>query len=295
MNKTRFFFRDFMPMIVIGSVAIVVSALYWKWLVQDQEHRLQQARQQSAARAVQRNEAAAQQLVATLRSIDAALKHLKLSYLQSPKGFEQSVRDVLWAYPQDMVQYIAVFARDGSLQYASNPLGNYNSTPYGNDRRLFRESAQSQANRMFVGNPTNQHVDGLSLVQITQDIWRAGRFRGVIEISLQLDAAQVLAAVHPVGSTIGPSKSLAEALQAMLPADQRVLTSYSGEGGLFHSKSPFDTVPALFSWQRAVAVITLGFLFSLGTSTFVNWLRWRGAPNLQAREPPPINSLTDQE
>jgi diguanylate cyclase (GGDEF)-like protein/PAS domain S-box-containing protein len=248
--------------IAFTLLAILTSAVYWQSMLGKQNTMREKARERNAWRASQLNEAVTQQLDATLRSVDIALKHLRSVYLQDPADFERAAQDVVQAYPPGMIETIAILDAQGRLQRASTYQPRRRFAPYSGDKEHFQVHAETLADILFISAPTVAPMSHETLIYLTRGIWQSGSFQGVISIplrpeylsehllSLRVDPADILAVVRHDGSIIARSHNLAEAMKTKLPQDRPFFKAAPGEGGVFRSTSTFDKLPVLFSWQR---------------------------------------------
>jgi diguanylate cyclase (GGDEF)-like protein/PAS domain S-box-containing protein len=248
--------------IVFVLLAMATSGIYWQSMLAKQDAMRETARQRNALRASQLNEAVTQQLDATLRSVDIALKHLRLVYQQGPVEFERAAQDVVMAYPPGMIETIAILDAQGRLHHASTYQPRRRFAPYSGDKEHFRVHAEASIDTLFISPPIKNPASNESLIHLTRGIWQQHRFAGVISIpvrpeylsshllSLRVDPSDILAVVRPDGSTLARSHGLAEAMKSKLPPDRPFFKAERGASGQFRSTSTFDKVPLLFSWQR---------------------------------------------
>jgi diguanylate cyclase (GGDEF)-like protein/PAS domain S-box-containing protein len=247
-------------LLAIAFVALTLggSAIYWDAMLDKQQSVRETAQQRNAWRAVQLNAAVTQQLDATLRSVDIALKHLRAVYLQNPADFDGSAQDVMAAYPPGMIEFVTLCDAKGHWQTV--PASQAPATLC-TDSEQFRVH-NGGADALFISAPVMNRQGGDLQVQFTRSIRQRGQLQGVIGIplrpeylsrhllSLRVDPADILAVVRADGSIIARSHNLAEALQSRLPPDRPFLQAQAGVSGMFRSNSTFDRVPVLFSWQR---------------------------------------------
>ena len=254
--------RNLLWSMLLAGTVVLACALYWTALLNSQEAALAVQRHHAVLRVAQLDEAASQQLDATLRSVDTALRYLRKVYVRDRGSFDQAAQDVLAAYPKDMLQFITVFGADGYLAYASN--GSKERLYFG-DREHFRVHAESEADTLYVSRPIIGRIAKAPLIQITRPIRDGKRFLGVIGIplrpeylsdnlrSLRIDPSDTLAIVRLDGSFIARSHNLEEALKTRLPADRPLVGAPAGARGQYRNLSTVEQVPRLFSWQRLAA------------------------------------------
>jgi diguanylate cyclase (GGDEF)-like protein/PAS domain S-box-containing protein len=243
-------------------LAMAMAGMYWQSMLGKQAAQRAAAQQHNAWRAGQLNEAVTQQLDATLRSVDIALKHMRAVYLQDPADFERAAKDVVLAYPTGMIESITVANAQGRMQASYSGLPRRTVAANSGNSEYFRVHANGEADTLFISGAQVDPASADAVVQITRGIWQQHRFLGVIGIpirpdylsrhllSLRVDPADILAVVRPDGSTVARSHNLADALKSRLPSDRPFLKAQAGRNGMFRSTSTFDNVPMLFSWQR---------------------------------------------
>ena len=246
--------------IIIG-VTILACVYYWVSLLDTQKAEMDMARHQGELHVIQLNDAIAQQMDATLRSVDTALLHLRDVYIHDRRHFNRSAQDVLASYPKGMLQYITVFDAKGYLVYSSTPAKDH---IYFGDREHFRVHADSKSDEdeLFISKPIIGRIAGVSIVQFTRAIRDRKRFLGVIGIplrpdylsnnlgALSIDPTDLIAIVRLDGSIISRSRNLEAGLRTTVPADRPFLHALSGGHGIYRSKSAVDKVPMLFAWKR---------------------------------------------
>lgn len=248
--------------LLITGTALFGCISYWLSLQSTQSIELEEERHRLELRAKQLNEAVAQQMDATMRSVDTALQHLRTVYINDRKNFDKTARDVLAAYPKGMLQFITVFGSDGYLAYSSN---NTSERIFFGDREHFRVHTADEKDELFVSKPITGRIANVQLIQITRVIRDGKRFLGVIGIplrpdylsmhlkALRVDSTDMIAIARLDGTLIARSSHLDEALKAKLPADRPFIGAQVGQRGLFRSQSKIDGIPLLFSWQRISA------------------------------------------
>ena len=260
--------RNSLYLLIIVGVSLLACALYWQSLRQTQAAELAAAHERSELRAVQLKSAIEQQLDATLRSVDVALRHLRSVYIHDRKNFERAAQEVLATYPKGMLQFVTVFDADGRLAVSTTPGGRVEQAPSRlrfDDREHFRVHAETEHDEIFISKPIIGRIAGIPLIQITRTIRDGERFLGVIGIplrpeylanelgSLRVDPADMLAIVRHDGSIIARSRHPDEALKTKLPEDRPFLKAQAGEQGVFRSTSTVDKIPLLFAWERLAA------------------------------------------
>ncbi len=241
-------------------VAAAVGCLvYWTTLVAGQAVERREATGRLEQNAHLTAVAVEQQMDALLRSVDTALKHLRLVYVHDRPRFDRAVRDVLDSYPEGMLRFVTVFDAQGYLVYSSS--GERERLYFG-DREHFRTHAASAPDRLFVGPPIVGRLSGEDLVQLTRPVREGGRQVGVIGVPLrtawlaqQLGALLVgsndlIAVVRPDGRFVTRTRNLPAAMKTAVPADRPFLHAASGSHGLYRARSTVDAMPMLFAWSR---------------------------------------------
>ena len=279
MIATRLWFRDLFWFLLITGTTVIGCLYYWVSLQSTQAAELETAKHRSELRVMQLNEAAAQQLDATVRSIDTALRYLRTVYVEDRKNFDHAAKDVLAAYPQGMLQFITVFGADGYLAYSSNRT---RERLFFGDREHFRIHADSNDDQLFVSKPITGRIANVPLIQITRVIRDGKRFLGVIGVpvrpdflsnnlkALRVDSTDLLSIIRLDGTLIARSQNLEGGLKLKLPPTRPFIGSQAGERGLFRGPSTIDKLPLLFSWQHLsawplIAVAAINEEAELGT------------------------------
>lgn len=248
--------------IIIG-ISVAGCAYYWASLRRSQAQELRVASERIEVRASQLREAAAQQFDATVRSIDTALKYLRIVYVNDRANFDRAAHDMLRTYPKGMLQFVTVFGADGYLAYSSN---NLHERIFFGDREHFRVHLDDKEDRLFISKPIIGRIAGVRLIQLTRPIRDGRRFLGVLGIPMRTDylgeafdalrvaPEDLLAVVRSDGSLIARSRDLEQALRMTLPADRPFLLAKPGEHGVFRAVSTLDKIPMVFSWRRLAEV-----------------------------------------
>jgi len=250
------------PLIIIG-LTVIASIFYWARLLDSQKAEIEAARHLGELQVAQINQAVDQQMDATLRSVDIALRHLRNVYLHNRKDLNRSVQDVLAAYPNKMLDYVVVIRADGYVAYSSTDQAGAKSTHvFLGDREHFLVHAKSNEDRLFISKPIIGRLTGIELVQLTRPIWEGNRFVGVIGIplrpdyisknlwSLHIDQNDVISILRDDGNFISRSRNLVAAQKLKMPDDRPFMHSHPGEHGVFRNFSVIDKIPMLFSWRH---------------------------------------------
>ncbi len=250
--------NSILPLTIIG-LTIVACIFYWVSLLETQQSDMDVAKHGGELHVQQINEAVDQQLDATIRSVDTAIRHLRTVYLHDRKDFDRSVRDMLDAYPKGMLQFVIVIRADGFLEYSSDAkpkLLNFG------DREHFRVHAESKEDQLFISKPIVGRISGLPLIQCTRTIRDGNRFVGVIGVplrpdyisnnlwTLHINPSDLISIVREDGRIIARSRNLEEGLKLTTPADRPFMHSHAGDHGIFRETSITDKVPLLFSWRH---------------------------------------------
>lgn len=254
--------NSFLPLIIIG-LTIVACIYYWASLVESQKAEMDVAKHRGELHVQQINEAVDQQLDATIRSVDTAIRHLRSVYLHDRKNLEHSVHEMLDAYPKGMLQFVIVIGADGFLNYSSDTKPNAKSSHvYFGDREHFQVHADSNEDRLFISEPIVGRISGIPLIQCTRAIRDGKRFVGVIGVplrpeyisnnlwTLHIDPSDMISIVREDGRIIARSRNLEEGLKLTTPASRPFMHSQAGEHGIFRDISITDKKPLLFSWRH---------------------------------------------
>jgi diguanylate cyclase (GGDEF)-like protein/hemerythrin-like metal-binding protein/PAS domain S-box-containing protein len=251
------------PLMIIG-ITVIACASYWVSLLNTQHLEMEAALHRGELHVEQINNAVDQQLDATLRSVDTALRHLRSVYLHNRKDFDRSVLDIIAAYPNGMLQIVTVAGADGYLGYSSNlKNGAKPEQVYIGDREHFRVHADSEADQLFISKPIIGRIAGVRVIQITRAIREGKRFAGVIGIPLRPDyisnnlsflhiaSGDLISIALEDGSIIARSRKLDDPLKT--PADRPYLRSHPGDHGIYRDRSLIDHAPMLYSWRHLSA------------------------------------------
>jgi PAS domain S-box-containing protein len=300
-------------------VLLLVCVLASMWLAvawdgrksgQDAQH---QMRQQTTALAM----AFADHTEATLQRGDHLLLQLRDDWLANPNTFAQSIARHQTLLGDTALQ-IAIIAADGTLVYSN--LAFASGRVDLSDREHFKvHQAGGPADRLFVSRPVKGRVSGKWSIQLTRPIFDAGRFAGVVVLSLDpgyfvryyqrfdLGAQGVITIVRDTGEvlarSVGQEKYIGKVINAAPVTDAGAPPT-----GTYHrSASQTDGVERIFGYyrlpQRGLSVrIGVGvdeFLapiraqqhatwLAAGVITLVltgmAWLLLRGVARLQAAE-----------
>ncbi len=244
--------------LIIG-LAISGCAVVWFSVLSEQASERAAAKARIEIRANQLDEAATQQIDATLRSVDTALQYLRVEYLREPLEFDRAVHDLLATFPEGMLEVVVVFDADGYLAYSSHGPA---KRIYFGDREHFKVHADSGADRLFISKPVTGRLNPIPLIPLSRPIFDGKRFRGVISIplrpeylsekfrDLRVAPDDLLAIVRADGKFIARNHHLEQALTTTLPPSRPFLVAKPGERGTFSDISTVDGIPELFSWRR---------------------------------------------
>ncbi len=252
--------RTVVGFLLATGITLLGCGAYWVSMTHEQSEELATEQRRLELRATQLSEAAAQEVGATVRGIDTALKYLRTAYVKDRRNFDQSAKDLLAAYPNEMFPVVVVVGKDGFLEYSSKPVTG--PRPYFGDREHFQAQANSDDDQLFVSKPVFGRIAEGPLVQINRGIRDGKHFLGTISIpirpeylsntlkTLRVDPTDVLGIVRMDGGIIARNHHLEEALKVKLPADRPFIGAQVGQRGVFRSESAIDAVPMLFAWQR---------------------------------------------
>ena len=255
--------RTVVGLLLVAGIALFGCAEYWVSMTNDQSEELAKEQHRLELRAIQLSEAAAQEVDATVRGIDTALKYLRTAYVKDRRNFDQSARDLLAAYPSEMFPVVVVIGKDGFLEYSSKLVTG--DRPYFGDREHFQAQAKSDNDQLLISKAVTGRIVEAAMVQINRGIREGNDFLGTISIPLKLDylsntlknlrvdPADELTIVHMDGSIIARNHNLEEALKTRLSADRPFIEAEIGQRGIFRSKSTVGAVPMLSAWQRIAA------------------------------------------
>jgi PAS domain S-box-containing protein len=252
-SKIRFRFTAML--VVVFSLAAAGALLWTQFSSQDELRR--QLQEQSEKRAVQVAGVMADRIVATIDRADFLLLQAREAYAVDEPRFRTAIDLLARSFPGDALLQTAVAAADGTL-LAWSGLG---LTDPADIRDHFKAHLDGK-DRLFIGKPTIGRLTKAWSVQLSRPILRAGRFAGVIVLSMRPEYfARVLAAsetspgdvmtlVHRDGEFVARSRDLQKVLGRMAPKDRSYFDADAPAHGVFRAPSAVDPADKIFGWSR---------------------------------------------
>jgi len=252
--KTRFRFTAML--VVVFSLTAVAALLWTQFSSQDELRR--QLQEQSEKRAVQVAGVMADQIAATIDRADFMLLQARELYASDATLFRATIDLLVRSFPRDALLQVSVAAADGTLTWSNLALAGPVSI---RDRDHFKAHAGGK-DRLYISKPVIGRVSRTWSVQFSRPILRAGRFAGVIVLSMRPEyLATVLAAsetspgdvmtlLHRDGEFIARSRDLQKVLGRMAPRDRAYFQPDAPAYGVFRAPSAVDPSDKIFGWRR---------------------------------------------
>ena len=267
------------------SVALVVVVLlagtvYWWQFLASQEAERQRATAEAARRAAQLADVIALQADTLFGAVDVTLQQLALEYTaKSAEGFDATMRNSIAAFPSGAIIQIGVTDAAGLLVSATLP---FKAPVDLSDREHIRIHLGATEARMFIGPPVFGRVSGQWSIQFSRPVLAAGRFAGVIVVSVSpqylagllgrvaMNPGDALSVVRTDRQHLARSVALEAAMTSQVPADRPYFSREQREGEVYLQASQIEGTSRLFGWKRlprydAIAVVGLDATAALGT------------------------------
>jgi PAS domain S-box-containing protein len=239
---------------------LIFGAFYWWQFAQSQEQARQRTLVDAANRAANIADVVALQLDTLFTTIDVSLQQLALEYVEkSVPGFNATVRTITDAYPPEAIVQIGVTDAAGMLRYNSLPF----TAPLDlSDREHIRVHFGAARPAMFVSEPVKGRVSRKQTVQFTRPVFVAGRFAGVIIMSVStgyisemlgrvtLNPGDVLSLVRHDGRVMARSADLEQAMASAVPTDRVYFRRAQNRNEVLIEASAVDHRSRLIGWQE---------------------------------------------
>lgn len=246
--------------IAVAALAVVFSGAYWWRLGEGQAELRQQTEERIAQNARQLSEAVAGQTEILIHLVDFAVQHLRDDYAGGDRqAFAATVETILNSFPAGAVLQIGVIDADGYLAYSNLGL---RERVFLGDREHFRVHAAGAADRLFVSKPVFGRVSKTWSIQFARPIRKAGKFAGVVVLSVApeyisanlavqgLGANDVIVLLDGAGAYLSRSRGLAGVLGKAVPAERPFVAPDAPPRGIYRVVAPVDDVHRTYAWRR---------------------------------------------
>jgi PAS domain S-box-containing protein len=236
-------------------LAVLWLAVFWGNRKAEQDAHAQM-RQQTAALAM----AFAEHTDSTLRGADHVMLELREAWLENPKTFASAIARQQTLLGDTALQ-IAVIAADGYLAYSN--LAPVSARVDLGDREHFKVHRDGgQADQLFISRPIKGRVSGKWSIQLTRPIFNAGRFAGVVVLSLDpgyfvryyqrfdLGAQGIISIVRDTGEVMARSVGQEQHVGKVINTAPVTDAGATPQGSYFRSASQTDGIERLFSYAR---------------------------------------------
>jgi PAS domain S-box-containing protein len=267
-------FRVTATLVVVLSLTAAGALLWTQWA--SQEDLRQQLVEQSQKRAVQLGEVLAGRIEALIGSADFGLVQAREEFGIDEGRFRTTIALLARSFPDDALLQISVAAADGALIWSNLGL----TAPVNiRDRDHFKVHLGG-ADRLYVSKPLVGRVSGVWSVQFSRPVLRAGRFAGVIVLSIrpeflakalasmQTSPGDVMSLLNRDGAYIARSRDLEQALGHSVPRESPLLRPDALSRGVFRTTSRLDGTDRILSWH-AIAGTDLVVVAGLDMSTLL--------------------------
>lgn len=248
--------------LIAGFSLVTLLALggYWQRL----EVRHQQMRADTLARteqvAGQLAGGVSEQMAAVVRSVDFVVENLRSEQAEGVDSLNQAVRSAYATFPPGALLQVGVIDADGFLSYSNlDDSGRVDLS----DREHFRVHAdQPEQDALFISRPVFGRVSKLWAIQFTRPIRHAGKFAGVLVLSISphylsttleslgLGPNDSAALLRADGSFLARSSRLNEYLGQRVKRDRPYLLADSPVSGVFHDRASLEPIVRTFAWHR---------------------------------------------
>jgi len=248
-------FRVTAMLVAVLSLTAAGALLWTQW--SSQEDRRQQLVEQSQKRAVQVGDVLAGRIGALISSADFALVQARADYGIDDARFRTTAALLGRSFPDDALLQISVAAADGTLTWSNLGLAEPVSI---RDREHFKAHLDGK-DRLYVSKPLIGRVSGVWSVQFSRPILRAGRFAGVIVLSIrpeylskvlasvEMSPGDVMTLLNRDGAYIARSRDLERALGQTVPRERQFLRPDAPPRGTYRATSRLDNLDRIFGWQ----------------------------------------------
>ena len=248
--------------VVIAALMVattLVIGMYW-WSL---ERSLSQLRAATLADATEHALSLAQavggRMQSTVRSVDIALDYLRKLPPPGNAEFDAEARGAAATFPAGALLQIAVVGTDGRLAFST--LKDWKPVYLG-DREHFTVHQGDAPDQLFISRPLLGRTSGVWTVQFSRRIERAGRFGGVIVLSMSprylsrelaelgLHDNDVATLMRADGSILARSLDDEGNYGRSAARDRPYMAADAAPTGSFRAPSNADGVPRIYAWRR---------------------------------------------
>lgn len=253
--------RAYVALLVVGLACLS----YWWVLLDSQRTRLAYAEEQLQLRAQQTSQALALQVDTLMAGLKYTVHSLSVDYLSGVEGvFPHSVSTAFEAFPAGSIIQIAVADAQGVVVYSSldRQLNRHYPPVSIAHREHFQVHAQGDDERLFISRPVLGKVSGKWSIQLSYPLRHAGRFAGVIVLSIAPDyisryfrevfagGRDVAMLLREDGYYLARSQHQEQVLDTRVPAGRKFLHAPQVRSGLYRVTSPVDGIERNYAWHR---------------------------------------------
>lgn len=240
-------------------LALVLSASYWRNLVDEQESAVNASLAEMALSSRRASAAATVQIDTVLHSVDMALVDLRNDYLRHSRDIGQNAKRVLADHPNGIIGNILIINGRGRAVFSSDVEGRA-STHRGQE--YFRSHTEHRDDKAFISQPLPGPKAGEARVLVTRGVFRDRRLVGVVAIELRptilskvltdmaLAEEDMASVIRSDGSYIASTRGINRILDLRAPADRPFLLGSTLSQGSFRAKSIFNSRPVTAGWTR---------------------------------------------
>ena len=248
--------------ILIAAFSLTAAgALLWTQFSSQEELR-RQIVEQSEKRALQVAGVMANQIAAALERADFMLLQAREVYAGDKARFRSTIDLLARSFPKGALLQISVAAADGTPAWSNLTVAG----PVNIRDRGHFEAHLDGKDRLYISKPVIDQVSRIWSVQVSRPMLHAGRFAGVIVLSIrpeyfatvlagsETSPGDVMTLVHRDGHFVARSRDLHKVLGRMAPGERPYLDPGAPAHGVFRAASAVDPSDKIFGWRRIPGV-----------------------------------------
>ncbi len=261
---------------MVGWVAfLAIMLMYWLLLLSSQDEQLRYAETHMQLRAEQTAHALVQHTNTMLEKINYLAGHLGEHWYEGPEHLQHAIAVAQSHLPPGLLVQVAIADAQGGIVFSSLDPDTRADTVTVSiaDREHFLVHPNAPHPRLFISQPVLGRVSQQWTVQFSRPLIHAGRFDGVIVLSVSPEhLSRALRAIFPDpddvamilrhdGSYIARSHLLEEVLGKQVPSSREFLQDPQRLSGHYEVVAPVDGIRRHYAWHRAgdyPAVLSLG-------------------------------------